>query len=136
MKKLRVTIGVLVGLLLIIPLSLSGCGGVDQAAYDEVVAELEAIQQVYPLTGFDTLSEFKDWISDHVQPETTWVEDAFLAAYKVQQEAMEDGYLMGLDLDYNTDDTITVTLTTFVGNELYWWFVEDAEMYYGTDFFR
>lgn len=78
--------------------------------------------------GFDSLTEFKDWISDHVQPSTTYIEDAFLAAYKVQQAGLEDGYLFGLDIDDYTD-SLAVFVSVFIDDELYWWYVEDAEAY-------
>lgn len=94
-----------------------------------LLAELSAIQEVYPLEGFATLTEFKGWITAHSQPETTYLPDAFLAACKVQEEAMADGYLMGLDIDDYGDDEGVVVLTTFVGNQLYWWFAEDEELY-------
>lgn len=91
--------------------------------------EIQNIQKATPLKGFSTLSEFKGWIMAHIQPETTYLDDAFLAACKVQEEAMADGYLMGLDIDDYGDDEGSVVLTTFVGNQLYWWFVEDEELY-------
>jgi len=91
---------------------------------------VEELEGMYPLRGFSTVSEFKDWASSHVQRTTTYIDDAFLAAYKVQQAGMEDGYLMGLDID--TDgDTGSVFITVFIGDELYWWFVEDKEAYDG-----
>ena len=120
MKRFRLREGFLVcaGLMILMPLSMGGCG-------------------VSELRGFETLSEFKNWITDHVQPDTTYAEDSFLAAYKVQQEGMADGYLMGIDLDYfEDDDTWVVAITVFVGNELYWWVVEDDEMYAGYDFYK
>ena len=97
---------------------------------DDLQNQLDDIKALYPLKGFNTLSEFKDWISDHVQPETTYASDAFLAAYKVQQAGMDDGYLIGLDIDTSEDgEEIYIYISVFVGNELYWWYVEDAEVY-------
>ena len=133
---------VTVGLIVMISLLVTGCG-IPQEDYDAVVserdalkAELAEIQEVYPLNGFKTVMEFKDWITAHVQPETTYIEDAFLAAYKVQLAGMEDGYLMGLDVDTFDDDESAIYITTFVGDELYYWFVEDDEIYGSLEFRR
>lgn len=90
--------------------------------------ELKNMQEVYPLRGFESLAEFKGWIADHIQPESTYLEDWFLASHRVQMEAMADGYLVGVDLDFVGDEG-NVALTAFVGNELYWWDVEDKELY-------
>lgn len=134
--------------LILVPLLLAGCG-IPQSEYDQVVlernalqseldaveaakdtlqSELDEIQAVYPLRGFDTLSEFKDWITNHVQPETQYIDDAFLAACKVQEAGMSDGYLIGLDIDtFEGTEDVAVYISVFIGNELYWWFVEDVE---------
>jgi hypothetical protein len=96
----------------------------------QLQSELEEIRAIYPLRDFETLSEFKDWISNHVQPETTYIDDAFLAAYKVQQAGIADGYLFGIDIDNDEDGyPNAVFVSAFIGNELYYWFVEDAELY-------
>ena len=130
-------------LLIALTAGTTGCGvprsDLD-AANKEIAslqAELTSLKAVCPAGGFGSLSEFKDWISDHVQPGTTFIDDAFLAAYKVQQEGLADGYLFGLDVDtYEDSDDIAVYVTTFIGNELYWWFVEDVEEYGGLDLIR
>jgi hypothetical protein len=122
---------------------LTSCG-ISQSQLDEVIAEKEALQneldtihEVYPLKEFETLSEFKAWIKNHVQPETTYIEDAFLAAYKVQQEGLSDGYLFGLDVDQDEDGYPNlVFVTTFIGNELYYWYVEAEEIYGSFDLKR
>lgn len=92
-------------------------------------AELLDIQQTPPLRGFSTLTEFKAWIAAHVQPETTYISDSFLAACQVQSDALADGYLMGFDVDELDGDEWSIVLTTFVGNQLYWWFAEDEELW-------
>ena len=100
------------------------------AAKSALQSQLDELNAVYPLKGFDTLSDFKTWITAHVQPETQYIRDAFLAAYAVQQAGMADGYLMGLDIDtFEGSTDMAVYITVFVGNDLYWWFVEDAEDY-------
>jgi len=97
---------------------------------DVLRSELDEIKSLYPLRGFDTLSEFKDWMTDHVQPKTVYMDDAFLAAVKVQQAAMTDGYLFGIDIDSDEDGYSSyVYVTFFIGNELYWWFVEESDAY-------
>ena len=103
---------------------------------DKLSDTLTELQEVCPLRGFETLTEFKDWIVAHVQQETTYMEDAVLAAYKVQQAGMNDGYLMGIDIEYLENDQQAVYVTVFVGDELYWWFVEEPETYGSTGYRR
>ena len=134
MRMSKIVSGVL--LLLLVAVFISGCG-VPQSELDAVIAEKDALQEelddikaVYPLSGFESLSEFKNWLSDHVQPETTYISDAFLAACKVQAEGMADGYLIGIDVDtLEEGEEYAVYVSAFVGNTLYWWFVEDVEAY-------
>lgn len=128
--------------LIILTIMLLVSCGIPQSELDTAVAEKNTLQSelndimaVYPLNGFETLTEFKDWISAHVQPETTYIDDAFLAAYKVQQAGMSDGYLMGIDIDTDIYSS-SVFISVFIGNELYWWFVEDKELYGSYDLIR
>ena len=142
-----------IGLVLLVASLLLAACGVPQEDLDTAIAErdaalarsasletsLDELEAVCPLRDFATVSAFKDWIDLHVQPETTYLDDAFLAAVKVQEAAQADGYLMGLDLDYFEGDEGeegTVWVTAFVGNELYAWYVEDNAEYYPLGLFK
>jgi cell division protein FtsB len=127
--------------ILIFGLLLTSCG-VSQEQYDSVTSERDILKKELqdlknnPLKGFDTVTEFKNWLNLHVQPETRYLEDGFLAAVRVQEEAIKEGYLVGINvdiLDWIEGNESVIGITTFVGNELYFWMVEDNELYYPLD---
>ena len=139
--------------LLVILVLVGGCLGISAETYAKVLSERDMLEDeldglkrelsavsdcspAMPLSGFSTVSEFKDWITEHEQPETTYFSDAFLAALKVQEQAAKDGYLMGISIDilaFVDGEEANIGVTTFLGDELYWWFVEDIEEYYPLD---
>jgi hypothetical protein len=59
-----------------------------------------------------------------------------LAAVKLQELGIKDGYLFGIDIDLEDDGSGSVGVTTFIGDELFWWFVEDANSYAEYGFYR
>ena len=87
-----------------------------------VQSELDIMKATYPPGDFATLTELEDWVRSNTQQETQYVEEAFGAAVMTQQAALNDGYLISIDIDGPDEyDSYFVWCTAFVGNTLHYW---------------
>jgi hypothetical protein len=60
------------------------------------------------------------------RPGTTYAEEWYALALELQEEAMRDGYLVSVDLDYNAeDDTFTVSCVAVIDGDMWVWDPEE-----------
>ena len=135
-KKGAILILVILLIASIIPI-FSSCG-IAQDEYDSVVAErdnlqseMDEIKAVYPPREFNSLTELEDWIRNNKQPFHEYIDETFRSAIKVQEQGIEDGYL--INILYDEDDTDPssgwVFNGTLVNGRFYVWDPEEGIIY-------
>jgi hypothetical protein len=130
--------------LLMVPLILFGaCGGgdnVSQEEYDVVVAERDALQAQVdelqskcPPGNFSSLTDLESWLrSNSVSEESpiTYADAWYRKALRLQQDALQDGYLIFVDYDYDIDsDLYSVWCTTIIHGRIFYWDPESDEVF-------
>ena len=91
-------------------------------------AELTDIKEVYPLRDFESYSEMEAFVRDNIQPYATTADRWYGHALKVQQLAMEKGYLVSAAIDEG-DVGFTIFNVAVAGDDIWWWDPEDGELY-------
>ncbi len=115
-----------------------------QADYDELNAnyvstknELAEIKEVYPPKDFSSLSELQDWLVENEVSErapTTFAENWYSKALEIQEDALKDGYIISVDLDYAPEaELFYVACVTIINGDIWYWDPETDEptQYYG-----
>ena len=115
-----------------------------QADYDELNAnymatknELAEIKEVYPPKDFSSLSELQDWLLTNdvsERPVTEFAEGWYGRALEIQEDALKDGYMISVNLDYGeTEDLFYIACVTIIDGDIWWWNPETDEpiQYYG-----
>ena len=137
--KAKVLFGV--ALLLLASLVVSGCStGVSQEAYDAVVTErdtaqaaLAELQETCPPGNFESLTELETWLASNTiskESTTTYAEAWFRKALRLQEDALEDGYIISADYDVDQDTGfIAVWCTTIISGTLFFWDPESDEVF-------
>jgi hypothetical protein len=96
-----------------------------QNQYNAANTELENIKEVYPVRDFNSKTELENWLAQNTVFKTTandTAEDWLGRALKVQAEALQDGYIINVDYDYNSsDETYTVFCTTVIDGFFWFW---------------
>ena len=116
---------------------LAGCG-VPQADYDElnaeygaVEAELAEIKEVYPPRDFSSLRELQDWLRANdvsERPASTTAEHLYSKALEIQENALEDGYIVSADIDYDSEtELFYVACVTIIDGDIWAWDPETDE---------
>lgn len=127
------------GMLSLIVLLLSGCG-VSTAEYEALQAELDGIKEVYPPTDFSSLAELEDWLENNdisEEPITEYADEWYRKALRIQEDALEDGYIVSADYDIWEDgETATVWCVAIVRGRVFFWDHETdevtEEIFFGT----
>jgi len=97
-----------VGIASLTTLLLAGCGiskteyEALQSEYDTLEAELDGIKEVYPPRDFSSISELEDWLSTNdvsEKPITEYADEWYRKALEIQEDALEDGYIVSADYD-------------------------------------
>lgn len=139
MKRFKwLLIGLVAVGLVMIP--LTGCMGIPQSEYEALNADYEAVSQelteikgVYPPKDFSSLSELRDWLMANdvsEKPITTNAEDWYGRALEIQEDALEDGYIVSVDYDYfeETDD-YSIWCITIINGDIWVWDPETDESF-------
>lgn len=101
--------------------------GTTQAELSKAQSDLQGLREVCPPGDFATVSELEDWVKAHIQPATTYADEAFRAALRVQSAALGDGYLVSVDIDYDeAADKYVLSCNAVVADCFYTWFPEDS----------
>lgn len=110
-----------------------------QAQFDSAKAELEnvkdeltEIKEVYPPRDFSSVKELRDWlISNDVseRPASTDAENLYSKALEIQEDALNDGYIVSAWIDYYPDEELFYVLCqTVVQGDVWMWNPEDDEL--------
>jgi hypothetical protein len=128
--------------LLIFVVLLSGC--VSKSAYEELQterdavlsqlanlqAEYDALIEVYPPRDFSTLAELQQWLSQNdvsEQPASASVEEMYAKGLALQQDAIEDGYVISVDFEIPYPFFYFVYGVAIIDGEIWLWEVETDE---------
>ena len=130
---------VAVGIVSLTVILLSGCG-VSQAEYDELEAELNDLKEVCPPRDFSSIAELEDWLSDNdisEEPITQYADEWYRKALRIQEDALEDGYIVSADYDLLEDgESALVWCVAIVRGRVFFWDPETdeviEEIFFGT----
>ena len=92
-------------------------------------AELTDIKEVYPLRDFESYSELEAFVRDNIQPHTTTADNWYRSALKVQELAMEQGYLVSAGISDESYEGFLVFNLAVADDNLWWWFPDDGELF-------
>ena len=131
---------VAVGIVCLTTLILSGCGisktehEALQSEYDTLEAELDGIKEVCPPGDFSSIGELEDWLTTNdvsEEPITEYADEWYRKALKIQEDALEDGYIISADYDLSEDgETAGVWCVAIVRGRVFFW---DPETDYVTE---
>ena len=103
------------------------------ADYEAVNAELTEIQRVYPPRDFSSLSELRNWLLSNDVSEQPWAmfpEGLYSKALEIQEDALRDGYIVSVDLDYDLEtDLFYIFCVTIINGDIWFWDPETDEPY-------
>ena len=95
-------------------------------------AELAEIKKIYPPREFSSKKELRDWIFENDvsdRPDTLYASDWYSYALDVQDDALEDGYIVSAWIDwYPDDDDFYVLCSAVVKGNVYMWDPETDEL--------
>ena len=134
-------LAMLLALLLLIVL-LSGCVSKSkyeelQAERDTVLSQLATLQaeydvllEVYPPSDFSSLAELQQWLLQNdvsEQPASASVEEMYTKGLALQQDAIEDGYLISVDFEIPYPFFYFIYGVAIIDGEIWLWEVETDE---------
>ncbi len=93
-------------------------------------AELNALKAKYPPKDFPTVTALQAWVNNHKQPLTQYADDSFRESLIVQEAGLEDGYLISVDIDYDSASGLyTIGCNAIAGGSYYFWSPEQTTIY-------
>ena len=103
-----------------------------QSDLSEVQSKLTEINKVYPPRHFSSMNELHDWlVSNDVSDRSgsTTAEDVYAKALDIQEDALQDGYIVSAWIDYYAEEEMFYVLCTAVaGGNVYMWDPENDEL--------
>jgi predicted nuclease with TOPRIM domain len=101
--------------------------------YESLESELSQVEECQSPRDFSSLSELRDWVESNdvsEKPITDYVEDWFVRALEVQEDAIADGYVVSADYDVDEEGSIVgVWCTAIAGGRLFFWDPETDELF-------
>ena len=139
-------VGTTIVLFLVSMVFLSCTTGISQEQYDTVVEQrdnyfsqltsaqedIEALQEVCPPRYFSTVWELENWLAANtISDEATSLtaESWMRKALRLQQDALQDGYVISVDYDSTDEYEISVWCTAIINGKLYYWDPEMDEVF-------
>ena len=127
-------------LLLIASLIVSGCSsGISEEQLAAVELErdtaqeaLAELQEICPVKYFESLTKLETWLAANPISEestSTYADGWYRKALRLQQDAIEDGYLISAEYDYATDEDIIVWCTALIDGKVFYWDPEIDEVF-------
>ncbi len=102
-----------------------------QSNYDDASSDLAAIQEVYPPRHFTSATELRQWLAANTisdMPVTEIAETLVDRTLQLQEAALEDGYIISLDIDEDPD-FFYVNALALIGSLIWIVDVETDEVY-------
>jgi chaperonin cofactor prefoldin len=102
------------------------------ADYEAIDEELAEIKEVYPPRDFPSMRELEDWlrandVSD--EPPATFAEGVYSKALRIQEDALNDGYIVSAWIDYYPETQEFYINCTAVADGYVWmWDPETDEL--------
>jgi len=86
------------------------------------------------LRDFDSRLELENWLENNLQPETVYIDDAFIAALKVQNLAKQSGYIVGLaPMFIDSEDYFDAIFCSAIANGILYVFSPETGEIISTD---
>jgi predicted nuclease with TOPRIM domain len=95
----------------------------------QTTEELNTIKDKYPLRDFPSYSELEQFAEANIQPITSTADKWYGSALKLQEIAMQNGYLVSAGISDAGNDTYFIFNLAIAGSALYWWDPEDGILY-------
>lgn len=96
----------------------------------DLEAQLEVITDKYPLRGFAGRDELENWMDSHSLPYAYSDDEEFDNALQTQINAMNDGYLVGIQMDYfSVIDTYWIGNSAMAGGVFYHFMIDTGDIY-------
>jgi len=112
--------------------TLKGANDKLSADYEAANAELTGMKEVCPPRHFNTVKELQDWlvangVSDRAA--ATTAEALYSKALEIQEDALQDGYMISAWIDYYFDEELFyVNCTAVVEGTVWMWNPETDEI--------
>ena len=101
------------------------------ADYEATKKELDEIKELYPPRDFSSLRELQDWLLANdvsERPAATTAEGLYSKALEIQEDALEDGYIISAWIDYYAETQMFYVNCTAVADGYVWmWSPETDE---------
>lgn len=121
---------------------LLGCG-VSQAEHDDLLSEntelksqLATLEGICPPKHFTSSAELREWLRNNPVSEqgpTDIAESLYTKAMEIQQAALEDGYIISVNIDYDESEAEAIywiACVAVINGEIWSWNPEDDDIVY------
>ena len=101
-----------------------------QVELEAANTELTELKKVYPPRYFSTVKELKDWLLANdvsERPAATNAENLYAKALEIQEDALEDGYIVSAWIDYYFDEEMFYVNCTAVANGYVWMWAPETD---------
>ena len=99
---------------------------------------LDEIGEVFPARYFSSLDELLDWLQGNnlsERPPSVYADDWYSNGLLLQEDALNDGYIISVDYDYFPDEeAYIVSCVTIINGYIYWWDPETDDVFQEPDF--
>jgi len=125
------------GVLCLLAILLSGCVSTSdyemlnatyqslQADYTNLQTDYASLQEKCPPRNFNSLTELETWLAANnisEEAKTTYADAWMRKALRLQKDAINDGYIISVDYDYDpVSYAYSVYCTTVIGGKLFYW---------------
>lgn len=99
---------------------------------ESISNELSQLQETCPPREFSSLTELRDWLQNNEIseiPASIYAEDWMARAYQLQEDALNDGYIVSVDYDYEVEeDSYYIYNSTIINGKIFYWDPETDEI--------
>lgn len=100
--------------------------------YKAASDELAEIKEVYPLGEFSSVTELRDWLALNdvsERPSATNAEGLYLKALDIQEDAMNDGYIISASINYApAEDMFYIACLAVIDGYVWGWGPESEDV--------
>ena len=104
-----------------------------QSSLASLQADYDAVNTVFPPRDFATVAELQNWleqndISDLPSLDLLDTEGIYSRALNIQADALEDGYIISVDIDVVSNAIAYIACVAIVNGDFWWWDPETDEL--------